>query len=70
MIDFSPLNKGTVRSDRMSRAVGDTNLSLREKRKDAEIAALKLKLEAEKAAQRVKDARIKELQAKLKQNGR
>jgi hypothetical protein len=54
----------------MSRAVGDTNLSLREKRKDAEIAALKLKLEAEKAAQRVKDARIKELQAKLKQNGR
>jgi hypothetical protein len=50
----------------MARVTGDTNLSLREKRKDAEIAALKLKLEAEKGTKKVKDARIKELHAKLK----
>lgn len=54
----------------MARVVGDTNLSLREKRKDAEIAALKAKLVAEKAAQKVKDARIKELQAKVKATGK
>ena len=48
----------------MARAVGDTNLSLREKRKDAQIAALKAKLEAEKAAKKVLQARNKELRAK------
>ena len=49
----------------MARAVGDTNLSLREKRKDAQIAALKAKLEAEKAAKKVHVARIRELRAKV-----
>ena len=51
----------------MARSAGDTNLSLREQRKDAEIAALKAKLAAEKAAQKVKDARLKELREKLKE---
>ena len=50
----------------MARAVGDTNLSLREKRKDAQIAALKAKLEAEKAAKKVLLARNKELREKLR----
>ena len=50
----------------MARTAGDTNLSLREKRKDAEIAALKAKLEAEKAAQKVKDAKLREMQEKLR----
>ena len=49
----------------MARAVGDTNLSLREKRKDAQIAALKAKLEAEKATKKVLIARNKELRAKV-----
>jgi hypothetical protein len=50
----------------MARTAGDINLSLREQRKDAQIAALKAKLAAEKAAQKVKDARLKEMQAKVK----
>lgn len=50
----------------MARSTGDTNLSLREKRKDAEIAALKAKLDAARAAQKVKDARLRELKEKLK----
>jgi hypothetical protein len=50
----------------MARLIGDNNLSLREKRKDAEIAALKAKLEAEKMAQKVQAARLRELQAKIK----
>jgi hypothetical protein len=50
----------------MPRVVGDNNLSLREKRKDAQIAALKAKLEAEKASKNVLRARNKELQEKLR----
>lgn len=50
----------------MARTVGDGNLSLREKRKDAQIAALKAKLEAEKASKKVLAARNKELRAKIK----
>lgn len=50
----------------MARTTGDTNLSLREKRKDAQNSALKAKLEAEKAKHLVTKARIKEMQAKLK----
>lgn len=49
----------------MPRSTGDTNLSLREKRKDAQIAALKAKLESEKAAHKVTKARVKEFKAKL-----
>lgn len=49
----------------MARTAGDTNLSLREQRKDAEIAALKAKLAAEKAAAKVKDARLREMREKL-----
>jgi len=50
----------------MARVVGDKNLSLREKRKDTQIAELKVKLEAEKAGKKVIVARNKELQEKLK----
>jgi hypothetical protein len=50
----------------MARAIGDGNLSLREKRKDTQIAELKFKLAAEKAGKKVVLARNKELQQKLK----
>lgn len=51
----------------MARQPGDTNLSLREKRKDAQIVALKAKLDAEKAAQKVKDAKLREMREKIKE---
>jgi hypothetical protein len=50
----------------MARQVGDINLSLREKRKDAQIAALQARLEAEKAAHKVTKARIKEVRAQAR----
>lgn len=50
----------------MSRNAGDKNLSLREQRLKAENAALKAKLEAQKVASKVKDAKLAELRSKLK----
>ncbi|CUI37975.1 Uncharacterised protein [Achromobacter xylosoxidans] len=50
----------------MARATGDKNLSAREQRKDAQIAELKKRIEAEKAATKVKVARIKELNEKVR----
>jgi len=50
----------------MARTVGDTNLSLREKRKDAQNAVLKAKIAAKDAQLQVKNVRIMELTAKLK----
>ena len=50
----------------MSRNAGDTNLSLREQRLKAENAALKAKLEAQKVASKVKDAKLAEARDKLK----
>jgi hypothetical protein len=49
----------------MSRLAGDKNLSLREQKKDAELAVLKAKLAAEKAAKKVLEVKIKELRAKI-----
>ncbi len=50
----------------MAREVGDKNLSLREQRLRAENEALKAKLEAEKMAAKVKDAKLAEMRDKLK----
>lgn len=50
----------------MPRIAGDNNLSAREKRKDAQIAALKADLSAQKAKTKVVEARAKELREKLK----
>lgn len=51
----------------MARTTGDNNLSLREKRKDAQIVALKAEIETQKAKTKVVTARNRELQEKLKQ---
>lgn len=50
----------------MARVEGDKNLSLREKRKDAQIAVLKAAVATEKAKRQVALVRLKEVQAKLK----
>ena len=50
----------------MPRVSGDNNLSPREKRKDAQIAALKADLLAQKARIKVVEARAKELREKIK----
>lgn len=50
----------------MPRNPGDKNLTLREQRLKAENAALKAKLEAEKVASKVKDAKLAEARSKLK----
>lgn len=50
----------------MARSDGDKNLSLREKRKDTEIAALKAKLAAAKAQEKVTGAKLRETREKLK----
>ena len=51
----------------MARIAGDNNLSLREKRKDAQIVALKAEIETQKAKTKVVVARNRELQEKLKE---
>lgn len=50
----------------MARTAGDTNLTLREKRKDAQIEELKTKLAAAKAGKKVEAARMREFREKLK----
>jgi hypothetical protein len=50
---------------KMSRVIGDNNLSSREKRKDAQIAALKAEVAVQKAKTNVEKARGKELREKL-----
>lgn len=50
----------------MGRTTGDTNFTLREKRLLARIEVYKAKVDMFKERLKVKDARIKELRAKVK----